>query len=71
MDPQDEQDGGGPTDDKPTVILETPRDPDRDALQGAGAVVLALRFTVLKGVIDHLHDLVVGPAGERSLIRSA
>jgi hypothetical protein len=21
--------GGGPTDDKPTVILETPRDPDR------------------------------------------
>ena len=23
--------GGGPTDDKPTVILETPRDPDRVA----------------------------------------
>src|SRR5271165_7066425 len=23
--------GGGPTDDKPTVILETPRDPDRSA----------------------------------------
>ena len=23
------QSGGGPTDDKPTVILETPRDPDR------------------------------------------
>jgi len=27
-------------------------DGNRDALQGAGAVILALRFTVLKGVID-------------------
>ena len=27
--------GGGPTDDKPTVILETPRDPDRDAAETA------------------------------------
>ena len=27
---------------------------DRDALQGAGAVVLALRFPVLKGVIDEI-----------------
>ena len=27
---------------------------NRDALQGAGAVVLALRFTVLKGVIDEI-----------------
>jgi 8-hydroxy-5-deazaflavin:NADPH oxidoreductase len=29
---------------------------NRDALQGAGAVVLALRFTVLKGVIDEIAD---------------
>src|SRR5277367_3838921 len=29
-----------------------------DALQGADAVVLALRFTVLKGVIDEIADLV-------------
>jgi predicted dinucleotide-binding enzyme len=40
---------------------------DRDALQGAGAVVLALRFTVLKGVIDQIADpladkLVVVPS---------
>ena len=27
---------------------------DRDALQGAGAVVLALRFPVLKGVVDEI-----------------
>ena len=27
---------------------------NRDALQGADAVVLALRFTVLKGVIDEI-----------------
>jgi 8-hydroxy-5-deazaflavin:NADPH oxidoreductase len=33
---------------------------NRDALQGAGAVVLALRFTVLKGVIDELADLLTG-----------
>jgi catechol 2,3-dioxygenase-like lactoylglutathione lyase family enzyme len=25
--------GGGPTDDKPTVILETPRDPDGDLIE--------------------------------------
>jgi 8-hydroxy-5-deazaflavin:NADPH oxidoreductase len=31
---------------------------NRDALQGAGAVVLALRFTVLKGVIDEIADLL-------------
>ena len=40
---------------------------NRDALQGAGAVVLALRFTVLKGVIDEIADpltdkLVVVPS---------
>ena len=33
---------------------------DRDALQGAGAVVLALRFTVLKGVIDEIADPLAG-----------
>ena len=31
-----------------------------DALQGAGAVVLALRFTVLKGVIDEIADPLTG-----------
>jgi hypothetical protein len=40
---------------------------DRDALQGADAVVLALRFTVLKGVMDAIADrltdkLVVVPS---------
>jgi len=40
---------------------------DRDALQGAGAVVLALRFPVLKGVIDEIAEpltdkLVVVPS---------
>ena len=29
---------------------------NRDALQGADAVVLALRFSVLKGVIDEIAD---------------
>jgi 8-hydroxy-5-deazaflavin:NADPH oxidoreductase len=29
---------------------------NRDALRGADAVVLALRFTVLKGVIDDISD---------------
>jgi predicted dinucleotide-binding enzyme len=29
---------------------------NRDALQGADAVVLALRFTALKGVIDEIAD---------------
>jgi predicted dinucleotide-binding enzyme len=29
---------------------------NRDALRGAGAVVLALRFAVLKGVIDEIAD---------------
>ncbi len=47
---------------------------NRDALQGAdaGAVVLALRFTVLKGVIDEIADpltdkLVVVPSNPLSL----
>jgi len=31
---------------------------NRDALQGAGAVVLALRFVVLKGVIEEIADSV-------------
>ncbi|HEY4811177.1 MAG TPA: NAD(P)-binding domain-containing protein [Solirubrobacteraceae bacterium] len=31
---------------------------NRDALQGADAVVLALRFTALKGVIDEIADLL-------------
>ena len=40
---------------------------NRDALQGAGAAVLALRFAVLKGVIDEVADpladkLVVVPS---------
>ena len=44
---------------------------DRDALQGADAVVLALRFTVLKGVIDEIADqladkLVVVPSNPLS-----
>ena len=34
---------------------------NRDAVQGAGTVVLALRFTVLKGVIDEIGGL---PAGQ-------
>ena len=33
---------------------------NRDALQGAGAVVLALRFTVLKSVIDEIADALAG-----------
>jgi hypothetical protein len=33
---------------------------NRDALQGAGAVVLALRFTALKGVIDELGVQLAG-----------
>ena len=33
---------------------------NRDALQGADAVVLALRFTVLKGVIDEIAGLLTG-----------
>ena len=33
---------------------------NRDALQGAGAVVLALRFTVLKGVIAEIADRLAG-----------
>ena len=33
---------------------------NRDALQGAGAVVLALRFTVLKGVIDEIAGSLTG-----------
>jgi 8-hydroxy-5-deazaflavin:NADPH oxidoreductase len=33
---------------------------NRDALQGADAVVLALRFSVLKGVIDEIADPLTG-----------
>jgi 8-hydroxy-5-deazaflavin:NADPH oxidoreductase len=33
---------------------------NRDALQGAGAVVLALRFTVLKSVIEEIADSLTG-----------
>jgi predicted dinucleotide-binding enzyme len=33
---------------------------NRDALQGADTVVLALRFTVLKGVIDEIADPLAG-----------
>ncbi len=33
---------------------------NRDALQGAGAVILALRFTVLKGVIDEIAGPLAG-----------
>jgi 8-hydroxy-5-deazaflavin:NADPH oxidoreductase len=33
---------------------------DRDALQGAGAVILALRFTVLKSVIDEIGGPLAG-----------
>jgi len=33
---------------------------NRDALQGADAVILALRFTVLKGVIDQIADPLTG-----------
>ncbi len=33
---------------------------NRDALRGAGAVVLALRFTVLKGVIGEIADMLTG-----------
>jgi predicted dinucleotide-binding enzyme len=33
---------------------------NRDALRGAGAVVLALRFTVLKGVIGEIADSLTG-----------
>src|SRR5271165_4623365 len=45
---------------------------NRDALQGADAVVLALRFTVLKGVIDEIADsltdkLVVVPSNPLSI----
>ena len=45
---------------------------NRDALQGADAVVLALRFTVLKGVIDEIADsltdkLVVVPSNPVSI----
>ncbi len=35
-------------------------DDDRDALRGADAVVLALRFTVLKGVIDQIAESLAG-----------
>ena len=35
-------------------------DGNRDALEGAGAVVLALRFTVLQGVIDEISGPLAG-----------
>jgi predicted dinucleotide-binding enzyme len=35
-------------------------DGNRDALQGAGSVVLALRFAVLKGVIDEIAGALAG-----------
>jgi predicted dinucleotide-binding enzyme len=35
-------------------------DGNRDALQGAGAVILALRFTVLKSVIDEITGPLAG-----------
>ncbi len=37
---------------------------NRDALQGADAVILALRFTVLKGVIDE----IVGPLTDKLVV---
>jgi 8-hydroxy-5-deazaflavin:NADPH oxidoreductase len=37
---------------------------NRDALEGAGAIVLALRFPVLKGVIDQIAD----PLGDRLVV---
>ncbi len=45
---------------------------NRDALQGAYAVILALRFSVLKGVIDEIGDpltdkLVVVPSNPFSI----
>ncbi len=48
----------------PTAVVAVD---NHDALQGVGAVVLALRFTVLKGVIDEIADsltdkLVVVPS---------
>jgi 8-hydroxy-5-deazaflavin:NADPH oxidoreductase len=41
----------------PTAVVAAS---NRDALQGAGAVVLALRFTVLKGVIDEIAGPLTG-----------
>jgi NAD(P)-dependent dehydrogenase (short-subunit alcohol dehydrogenase family) len=39
---------------------------NRDAVQGTGAVVLALRFTVLKGVIDQIAGPLAGKGRGRS-----
>ena len=39
---------------------------NRDALQGADAIVLALRFTVLKAVIDEIAGPLRRQAGGRS-----
>jgi hypothetical protein len=39
---------------------------NRDALQGAGAVILALRFAVLKGAIDEIAG-PLSPAGSTSM----
>ena len=41
-----------------SVALRVVAVDNRDALQGADAVVLALRFTVLKGVIDEIAVLL-------------
>ncbi|MFY9889609.1 MAG: NAD(P)-binding domain-containing protein [Streptosporangiaceae bacterium] len=39
---------------------------NHDVLQGADAVVLALRFTALKGVIDEIADALTGKGRGRS-----
>ena len=41
---------------------------NRDALPGADAVVLALRFTALKGVINQLADSLTGKLGSPEII---
>ena len=46
--------------------VAVPADDNRDALQGAEAVVLALRFTVLEGVIDEIADLLTDKLVDRS-----
>jgi 8-hydroxy-5-deazaflavin:NADPH oxidoreductase len=44
---------------------------NRDALQGGDAVVLALRFGVLKGVIDEIGDALTAEAWSFRATRSA
>ena|SRR5690242_5503205 len=56
--------GGGPTDDKPTVILETPRDPDRVSSFlnirvkdiDAVCVIQNLLFGRISGTVQHIRD---------------